>query len=109
MEEEGLVRLNAKKRSPRNPRHLTIEFPHLDKATVETSGHVSIVGSLNAVKDFAVSRGTLELQVFRMCPQERHCRISRTTEIEVLQRRIRAIPDLLRNQADTLREFLNCL
>src|SRR5213078_3954030 len=109
MEQEGLVRLNAKKRSRRHLRHLTIEFPHLDWITFQTSGHVSIVDSINLVKDFAVSGGTLELHVFRVRPQERHCRISRTSEMEVLQRRIWTIPDLLRNQANTLREFLNCV
>src|SRR6267142_557159 len=107
MEQEGLVRLNAKKRSRRHLRHLTIEFPHLDWITFQTSGHVSIVDSVNSVKDFAVSGGTLELHVFRVRPQERHCRISRTTEMEMLQRRVWTIPDLLWNQADTLREFLN--
>src|SRR5882672_4367753 len=109
MEQEGLVRLNAKQRSRRHLRHLTIEFPHLDWITFQTSGHVSIVDIFNLVKDFAVSGGTLELHVFRVRPQERHCRTSRTTEIEMLQRRIWTIPDLLWNQADTLREFLNCV
>ena len=109
MEQEWLVRLNAQKRTCVRRGHLTIEFPHLDWITFQTSGHVSIVDSINLVKDFAVSDGTLELHVFRVRPQKRHCRISRTTEMEMLQRRIWTIPDLLWNQADTLREFLNCV
>src|SRR5215471_726239 len=44
-----------------------------------------------------------------MRPQERHGRISRTTEMEMLQRRIGTIPHLLGNQANALCEFLNCL
>src|SRR5438552_1368604 len=97
MEQEGRVCLNAKQRSRRHLRHLTIEFPHLDWMTFQTSGHVSIVDSINSVKDFAVGGGTLELHVFRVGPQERHCRISWTTEMEMLQRRIWTIPDLLWN------------
>src|SRR5436190_338752 len=108
MEHEGLVCLNAQQRSPRHPGHLTIEFPHLDWIMFHTSGYVTIVDSINSVKDFAVSGGTLELHVFRVRPQERHCRISWTTKMQMLQRRIRTIPDLLRDQANTLREFLNC-
>src|SRR5437773_7962353 len=109
MEQEGLVGLNAKKPSRRHLRHLTIEFPHLDRFTFHNSGDISIVGCFDSVKDLAVCGRALKLHVFRVRPQQGHCRISRTTEMEMLQRRIWTIPDLLWDQTNALREFFNCV
>src|SRR6266404_5777959 len=109
MEQEWRVRLNAKQRTRRNLRHLTIEFPHLDRFTFHNSANVSIVGRVDSVKDLAVCHRPLQLHVFRVRPQEWHRRIGWTTNMEMLQRRIWTIPDLLWDQTNALREFFNCV
>src|ERR1043166_750092 len=108
MEQEGHVSLNPQKNTRSHLRHLTIEFPHLDCLTFQTSGHISFVGSVNSVKDFSVGNGPLQLHVFRVRPQQRHRGVGWTTKTEVGRGEIRTIPDLFRNQSNALRKILEC-
>src|ERR1051325_5402300 len=106
MEQERLVRLKAQQRTRPHCRHATIEFPYFDGLTFRTCADVSIVSNVDLIEHFGVGERALQLDVFGVRPQQRHRRASWTTKIEMSRRQIRSIPDLLRNQADTLRELL---
>src|SRR6516164_4445257 len=108
MKQKWQICLDAKHRPHCCPRRLMIKFPHFNSRTLRISRHISIVDVVNSVKYLGIRSRSLQLYVFRMRPQERHSRARWTTEVEKLQRRIRTIPNLLRNQSNALREVLNC-
>src|SRR5437016_8388474 len=85
-----------------------IRFPDFNGLALAGSCNVALVYWLEQIEDSMVSSRAMQLDVFRMCPEERHRCIGGSTEAKIW-RDVGTIPDLLGQQSNSLREIFKSL
>src|SRR5205807_2729404 len=93
--------LVARKRTRRYRLHLMIRFPDFNGLALAGSCNVALVYWLDQIEDSMVGSRAMQLDVFRMCPEEGHRCIGGSTEAKIW-RYVWTIPDLFGHQSNSL-------
>src|SRR5713226_8911105 len=101
MQEKRRVRLYPQERAGQYRLDLTTRLPDFHGLALAGSCNVALVYWLDQIEDSMVGSRAMQLDVFRMCPEERHRCIGGSTEAKIW-RYVWPIPDLFGHQSNSL-------